>query len=112
MDINDFRDGQRHDMWLPLQNVKMGRLHLAITVLADNEKVNHPLNNIWHLAIYLNKEKHSYIKNRILMKMEMVLVCIEGNKLLLYFLICGWCLISILNYLYRELILQHVTRNQ
>ncbi|XP_031404930.1 C2 domain-containing protein At1g53590-like isoform X2 [Punica granatum] len=33
VDINDFRDGQRHDMWLPLQNVKMGRLHLRITVV-------------------------------------------------------------------------------
>ncbi|RDX66676.1 C2 domain-containing protein, partial [Mucuna pruriens] len=38
VNINDFRDGQRHDMWLPLQNMKMGRLRLAITVLEDNEK--------------------------------------------------------------------------
>ncbi|CAI9286553.1 unnamed protein product [Lactuca saligna] len=30
--INDFRDGERHDMWLPLENIKMGRLHLAIKV--------------------------------------------------------------------------------
>lgn len=26
-------------MWLPLKNIKMGRLHLAITVLEDNEEV-------------------------------------------------------------------------
>lgn len=39
VNINDLRDGQSHDMWLPLQNVKMGRLHLAITILDDNEKV-------------------------------------------------------------------------
>ncbi|XVE52975.1 hypothetical protein DITRI_Ditri02bG0167600 [Diplodiscus trichospermus] len=40
VNISDFRDGQRHDMWLPLQNIKMGRLHLAITVLEDNTKVS------------------------------------------------------------------------
>lgn len=39
MNIGDLRDGQRHDLWLPLQNVKMGRLHLAITVLEENKKV-------------------------------------------------------------------------
>lgn len=39
VNINDLRDGQSHDMWLPLQNVKMGRLHLAITILDNNEKV-------------------------------------------------------------------------
>ncbi|TKY49284.1 C2 domain-containing protein [Spatholobus suberectus] len=38
VNINDFRDGQRHDMWLPLQNMKMGRLRLAITILEDNGK--------------------------------------------------------------------------
>jgi len=26
-------------MWLPLQNIKMGRLHLAITVTEGNKKV-------------------------------------------------------------------------
>ncbi|XP_052177984.1 C2 domain-containing protein At1g53590 isoform X2 [Diospyros lotus] len=36
--INDLRDGQRYDMWLPLQNIKMGRLHLAITVTEGNKK--------------------------------------------------------------------------
>lgn len=39
MNANDFRDGQRHDMWLPLQNMKMGRLRLAITILEANAKV-------------------------------------------------------------------------
>ncbi|XWS10218.1 hypothetical protein CRYUN_Cryun39dG0056400 [Craigia yunnanensis] len=38
VNISDFRSGQRHDMWLPLQNIKMGRLHLAITVLEDSTK--------------------------------------------------------------------------
>lgn len=33
VNINDLRGGQRHEMWLSLQNVKMGRIHLAITVL-------------------------------------------------------------------------------
>ncbi|KAI7736345.1 hypothetical protein M8C21_028118, partial [Ambrosia artemisiifolia] len=36
--INDFRDGERHDMWLPLQNIKMGRLHLAVKVIAAEVK--------------------------------------------------------------------------
>lgn len=39
MNINDFRDGQRHDIWLPLENIKMGRLHLAITIPEENGKV-------------------------------------------------------------------------
>ncbi|XP_057854356.2 C2 domain-containing protein At1g53590 [Cryptomeria japonica] len=30
--LNDLRGGQRHDKWLPLENVKIGRLHLAITI--------------------------------------------------------------------------------
>nr|POE51074.1 c2 domain-containing protein [Quercus suber] len=38
VNISDLRDGQRHDLWLTLQNVKMGRLHLAITVLEDRKK--------------------------------------------------------------------------
>ncbi|CAL5187240.1 unnamed protein product [Lathyrus oleraceus] len=38
VNINDFRDGQKYDKWLPLKNVKMGRLHLRITVFEDKEK--------------------------------------------------------------------------
>lgn len=34
--INDLRGGQRHDMWLALQNIKMGRVHLAITVIEED----------------------------------------------------------------------------
>lgn len=33
INISDFRGGKRHDKWLPLRNIKMGRLHLAVTVL-------------------------------------------------------------------------------
>lgn len=42
VNISDHRDGQRHDLWLTLQNIKMGRLHLAITVedrKKDSQKV-------------------------------------------------------------------------
>lgn len=35
MSINDLRGGQRHDMWLALQNIKMGRVRLAITVIEE-----------------------------------------------------------------------------
>ncbi|XP_050137867.1 C2 domain-containing protein At1g53590-like isoform X2 [Malus sylvestris] len=38
ININDLRDSQRHDMWVPLQNIKTGRLHLAVTVIEDNVK--------------------------------------------------------------------------
>ncbi|KAL3508821.1 hypothetical protein ACH5RR_028222 [Cinchona calisaya] len=38
IDLSEFRDGQRHDMWLSLQNIKVGRLHLAITVAEGNRK--------------------------------------------------------------------------
>ncbi|KAJ0593274.1 putative C2 domain, synaptotagmin-like mitochondrial-lipid-binding domain, C2 domain superfamily [Helianthus annuus] len=37
--INDLRDGQRHDMWLPLQNIKTGRLHITIQVIEVDTKV-------------------------------------------------------------------------
>jgi hypothetical protein len=37
--MSDLRDGQRHDMWLSLQNIKMGRLHLAITILEVDAKM-------------------------------------------------------------------------
>ncbi|GMI66112.1 hypothetical protein like AT1G53590 [Hibiscus trionum] len=38
VNITELRGGQRYGMWLPLQNIKMGRLHLAITVIEDNAK--------------------------------------------------------------------------
>ncbi|KAA8526711.1 hypothetical protein F0562_009060 [Nyssa sinensis] len=38
INISDLRDGQRRDMWLSLQNIKMGRLHLAITVVEGSGK--------------------------------------------------------------------------
>ncbi|KAK9049322.1 hypothetical protein SSX86_031712 [Deinandra increscens subsp. villosa] len=37
--INDLRDGQRHDMWLPLQNIKTGKLHIMIKVTEVDTKV-------------------------------------------------------------------------
>ncbi|XP_019096907.1 PREDICTED: C2 domain-containing protein At1g53590-like [Camelina sativa] len=40
VNIAEFRGGQRNDMWLPLQNIKMGRLHLAVTVLENETKLN------------------------------------------------------------------------
>lgn len=40
INLSEFRDGQRHDMWLSLQKVKVGRLHLAITVTEGNGKVS------------------------------------------------------------------------
>ncbi|KAM5586489.1 C2 domain-containing protein [Rosa sericea] len=43
INIGDLRDGVRHDMWLPLQNIKTaGRLHLAVTVLEDNGEGSDP----------------------------------------------------------------------
>lgn len=36
--INDLRDGERHDMWLPLQNIKTGRLHIAVKVTEVERK--------------------------------------------------------------------------
>ncbi|RWR97397.1 C2 domain-containing protein [Cinnamomum micranthum f. kanehirae] len=44
VNISDLRGGQRHDKWLPLQNIKMGRLHLAVTVLEDDGKEGEHLN--------------------------------------------------------------------
>ncbi|CAH8359575.1 unnamed protein product [Eruca vesicaria subsp. sativa] len=43
VNIAEFRGGERNDMWLPLQNIKMGRLHLAITVTEEGAaKVDDP----------------------------------------------------------------------
>ncbi|KAL8507865.1 hypothetical protein ACS0TY_018421 [Phlomoides rotata] len=42
VNINELRGGQRHDMWLPLQNIKMGRLHLAVTVSEGTGKGAEP----------------------------------------------------------------------
>ncbi|KAL2466712.1 C2 domain-containing protein [Abeliophyllum distichum] len=38
VNINDLKDGKRHDMWLFLENVKRGRLHLAVTVSERSAK--------------------------------------------------------------------------
>ncbi|KAH0775416.1 hypothetical protein KY290_012553 [Solanum tuberosum] len=38
INICDYRDGQRHDIWLSLRNVKTGRLRIAITVVEGSEK--------------------------------------------------------------------------
>ncbi|KAF7836583.1 C2 domain-containing protein [Senna tora] len=38
VNISDCRGFQKHDMWLPLQNIKSGRLHLTITILDGNRK--------------------------------------------------------------------------
>ncbi|KAG6483372.1 C2 domain-containing protein At1g53590-like [Zingiber officinale] len=35
VNINDLRGGQSHDMWLALKDIKMGRIHLAITVIEE-----------------------------------------------------------------------------
>ncbi|KAK6774701.1 hypothetical protein RDI58_029940 [Solanum bulbocastanum] len=38
INVCDYRDGQRHDIWLSLRNVKTGRLRIAITVVEGTEK--------------------------------------------------------------------------
>lgn len=30
--LHDLRGGQRHDKWISLNNVKKGRIHLAVTI--------------------------------------------------------------------------------
>ncbi|GJX37956.1 C2 domain-containing protein-like protein, partial [Tanacetum coccineum] len=40
--INDFKDGERHEMWLPLDNIKTRRLHLAIKVIEGVDKLFDP----------------------------------------------------------------------
>ena len=32
IDLHELRGGQRHDKWISLNNVKKGRIHLAVTV--------------------------------------------------------------------------------
>nr|XP_043626644.1 C2 domain-containing protein At1g53590-like [Erigeron canadensis] len=35
--INEFRDGKRHDIWLSLEDVNMGRLHIAVKVVEGED---------------------------------------------------------------------------
>lgn len=35
LDVAKFRDGQRHDLWIPLQDIKMGRVHIALKVVEN-----------------------------------------------------------------------------
>lgn len=38
--INKLRGGKRHDIWIALKNIKTGKIHIAVTVLEEeNEKV-------------------------------------------------------------------------
>lgn len=53
ININEQRDGQRHDLWLPLKNIKTGRLHLAITVCNITGKV-FPLIENHRLLFFFN----------------------------------------------------------
>ncbi|MCL7047281.1 hypothetical protein MKW94_020868 [Papaver nudicaule] len=40
INLNDLKDSrQRHDMWVALENIKMGRLHLAVTIVDFERKV-------------------------------------------------------------------------
>lgn len=39
--INKLRGGKRHDIWIALKNIKTGKIHIAVTVLEEeNEKVS------------------------------------------------------------------------
>ncbi|KAJ1282373.1 hypothetical protein BS78_03G047100 [Paspalum vaginatum] len=42
IDVNELRGGQRHDKWISLNNVKKGRIHLAVTVDDISEDKNVP----------------------------------------------------------------------
>lgn len=39
LDLNRFRDGMRHDLWLRLENAKCGKIHVAITDLDDTLEI-------------------------------------------------------------------------
>lgn len=42
VELSQYRDGKRHDLWLDLEHVDTGKIHLAITVL---EKQNESLSS-------------------------------------------------------------------
>jgi hypothetical protein len=46
--INKLRGGIRHDIWIALKNIKTGRIHVAVTVLEEeNEKVRSGFTSSW-----------------------------------------------------------------
>ncbi|CAI5536485.1 unnamed protein product [Closterium sp. Naga37s-1] len=40
VNLNVLRDGQRHALWLPLQGVKSGKVHVAVTLMEQNVESN------------------------------------------------------------------------
>ena len=46
--INKLRGGKRHDIWIALKNIKTGKIHIAVTVLEEeNEKVRLGFTSSW-----------------------------------------------------------------
>ncbi|XP_022877101.1 C2 domain-containing protein At1g53590-like [Olea europaea var. sylvestris] len=57
VNINDVKDIQRHDMWLSLENIKMGRLHLAVTMSEGDTKAkdqNKEINGYDKLSLHVS----------------------------------------------------------
>ncbi|XP_022854017.1 C2 domain-containing protein At1g53590-like isoform X1 [Olea europaea var. sylvestris] len=54
VNINDLKDGQRRDVWLSLENIKMGRLHLAVTMSEGDTKVSFVHICLWSMNAMQN----------------------------------------------------------
>lgn len=70
VNINELRDGERHDIWLPLQNIKMGRLHIAVTVSEANGKSAEPL---------CSKRGPQINHKRVSFEIDPVLACLDAE---------------------------------
>ncbi|XP_073110470.1 C2 domain-containing protein At1g53590 isoform X2 [Elaeis guineensis] len=67
IEISKLRGGQRHGKWVSLQNIKMGRLHLAITVLEDElDKGNNDVcdNEVPEMKETATTKSGSVVKNQ------------------------------------------------
>ena len=58
VELSQYRDGKRHDLWLDLEHVNTGKIHLAITVLekqneslsSDKTLINSTTFEVWSIS--------------------------------------------------------------
>ncbi|XP_073155770.1 C2 domain-containing protein At1g53590-like isoform X2 [Henckelia pumila] len=75
LSINEIRDGRRHEMWLPLKNIKWGRLHLAVTVSECNKK---PAEYSHDLQLF--EDELNFAKKRSLLRSSNILPKVDDDQ--------------------------------
>lgn len=64
VELSQYRDGKHHDLWLDLEHVNTGKIHLAITVLEkQNESLSsdETLSNSTTFEVWSISTSHVYL---------------------------------------------------